>query len=924
MTSLREWLSRLRGAVTRRRSDSDLADELASHLELAEEELRAEGRSRREAARLARVRFGGATQAMADLRAQRGLPGIDTWWLDLKLGLRMLRKSWGLTLVGGLGMTVAISIGVFVFFVSELLLDSTLPLDEGDRVVALQTWDATSQRRAPTRLADFERWRESLQQVVEVSAFETVERNLVSNDGAAEPVEVAEITASGFRLARVAPRLGRALVEADESRDAPPVVLIGHGVWRSRFDSDPEVVGRTLRLGAATHTIVGVMPEGFAFPVNHSLWVPLRLGEPGSGRTLRAPPMGSVFARLAPGASLDTARAELLTVGLLPPSPTAEEVADPRREDPPRGETLHPRVVPYPFGFTGDFEADQVRWVLRIVLLLITLLLVPPCANVAILVYARTVMRQEELSTRFALGASRARVVGQLFLELLVLAAASAAVALLGVRSFFRFMEARQDATLPFWLDFGLTAETVAFTVGLAVLAAAIASLVPALQATRRLSGAALRGLSTRSALGLGAIWTALVVGQVAFSLAVLPAALEMAWGTLRTGILGPGFAAEEWLSARLAIDENARGDESADVRVGAVRDELARRLAGEPVVRGVAFAANVPGEEPWIRVEVEGRENSEVGLISGKELVQVNRVDDRFFELFRIRPLTGRLLDASDQRSDAVSVVVDRTFVEQLIGDGNPLGRRLRYRRGPQGDDDSQSRSHRWYEIVGVIDSLPANKTNGKVFHPAAAAFGGERTAITGEEASAAEPSSTIGAASTVLVRIGTEPVEPAERLREIGLAIDPNLRIDDVRTLEAIYREQAFGNNLGSTILGVVTLSVLLLSAAGIYALMSFTVNRRRREIGIRAALGAPPGRLLTAVFRRALRQLGIGAAIGILAAYLLRRSLPIVQFGGWEIPGVVPAAALLMVAIGLAAALGPSRRGLRIDPLKELREG
>jgi predicted permease len=897
VSTLREWIRRAWGALSRRRADGDLEQELAAHLELAEEELRRHGHSPREAARLARVRFGRPTRALERLRAQRGLPWLDCWWLDVKLGMRMLRKSWGLTLVGGLGMTVAISIGVVVSAFSDLMLESDLPLDEGERVVALQTWDATAQRRLPTSTADFERWRDTLRSVVDIGAFETIERNLiVGGDAPTEPVEVAAITASAFELARVSPRLGRALIESDEKQGAAPVVVIGHGIWKSRFDSDPEIVGKTLRLGATVRTIAGVMPEGFAFPVNHRLWVPLRIR---ANETLRAPPMGSVFARLAPGVTAAGARAELDTVGLAPGERLPQAAGAIAEET-----SVHPRLVSYPFGFTGDFEGAQVRWVVRIVLLLLALLLVPPCANIAILVYARTVARQEEIATRFALGASRARVVGQIFVELLVLAAAAACLALLATRTLLRFFESWQGDSAPFWIDFGLSLETVWFAAGLAVLAAAIASLIPAIQATARLSRSGIRGLRTRASLGLGATWTVLVVGQVAFSMAILPSAVEMAWGTLRSGVLGPGFAADEVLSARLPPDEPTaleppRAPDSHR-RLAAVRAELTRRLESETGVSDVAFVAAAPGEEPWIRVEIEGRATPESGPFAGHELIQVSRVGDGFFELFGLTPLTGRRFDIADHRADSSVIIVDRTFAEQLLGEGNPLGRRLRYPTPRR--DASADPAPRWFEIVGVVDSLPANKASGKVFHPA----------VAGEDDLA-----------TLLLRIGQDPAGHGERLREIAAAIDPALRVDEIRTLGAIYREQAIGNNMGVLLLASVTLSVLLLSAAGIYALMSFTVNRRRREIGIRAALGAHPSRLLAAIFRRALRQLGAGAACGIFAAVLLGRLLPIELAGGWKIPAVIPAAALSMIAVGLLATLGPARRGLRIEPLDELRE-
>ena len=245
----------------------------------------------------------------------------------------MLRRSWGLTLVGGLAMTVVMGIAVGIFAVADMGLWGTLPLDDGDRVVTIQTWDATAHRRHDTALPDFDRWRDALRAVEDVGAFQTVEHNLAIADGAAQPVSIAEMTASGIQLARVQPLLGRALVEEDEHDTAIPVVVIGYDVWQSRFSADPAVVGQTIRLGGTVHTVVGVMPENLAFPLNHRFWTPLRTGP---SDHVPAGPEGAVFARLAPGVTLEGAQAELMTIGLLPPTTVPETE-----------EQLHPRVVPY-------------------------------------------------------------------------------------------------------------------------------------------------------------------------------------------------------------------------------------------------------------------------------------------------------------------------------------------------------------------------------------------------------------------------------------------------------------------------------------------------------------------------------------------------------------------------------------------------
>jgi ABC-type antimicrobial peptide transport system permease subunit len=206
-----------------------------------------------------------------------------------------------------------------------------------------------------------------------------------------------------------------------------------------------------------------------------------------------------------------------------------------------------------------------------------------------------------------------------------------------------------------------------------------------------------------------------------------------------------------------------------------------------------------------------------------------------------------------------------------------------------------------RWYEVVGVVGNLPATTDARVAYHAAAAG--------------------QIHPAHLQL-RLRGDDADLAGRLRTVVASVDPALHVDEVRTLAAIYREHRFGDNLGAITIGAITASLLLLSAAGLYALMAFTVAQRRREIGIRSALGAPPGRLVAGVFRRAFRQIATGSAVGILAAYLVGRYLPIEQIGGLPIPGILPGAALFMLAVGVLASLGPARRGLRIDPTEALR--
>jgi predicted permease len=887
--------ARIRGFLRPGNLESDFDQEMAAHLDMAEEDGLRRGLTVEEARRAARVQLGGITQLRESWRAAWGLPWLDGFALDAKLGLRMLRRSWGLTLAGGLAMTIVITIAAVAFvFLDEFMGRTAPPLDEGERVVALQSWDAEAHRRRDVSRRDLERWRATLQSMDDLGGFQTIERRLMVESRPAEWVRVAEITASGFRLARVPPLLGRWIAEADEHVAAAPVVVIGHDVWRSRFASDSAVIGHTVRLGEVLHTVVGVMPEGFAFPLNHRFWIPLRSDPSGS---LKPAPEGVVFARLAPGVSLDGAEAELTTVGLLPPE-----------TGPASGDAPRPRVVPYTFAFTDDVERGELAWQQRIILFLVTLLLVPPCLNIAILIYARTVTRQEEFAARYALGASRGRIVVQLFVEVLVLSSAAGALALALARpiltqigEIFRRLPG-VGGSLPFWVDFGFSLRAALFVAGLAVLAALIAGLVPALQATGRVLPIALRSLGSRTGIPLGATWTALIVAQVGVALALLPSSMELAWGHLRPAVLGPGFAAGEFLTARLAIDPQHLPAAAADLpafasRVRSLRAEVVRQIEAAPGVSAVTLAAALPGAEPVEVIEID--EGTAGARRVSRYVFRANRVDQAFFAVFEARLLAGRTFDGGDFGA-AGTAIVDQTFVRQVLGDGNALGRRVRPAPAPGSDAGP------WYEIVGIVADRPANTSQGRIYVPLLPGARG--------------PGSPIHLA----LHAGHDPAAMSRRLQEIGTSLDETLRLDDVRRLDEVHSETQMFSNLTTSALAIVTLSVLLLSAAGLYALMSFTVARRRREIGIRTALGARPGRMLAGIFARSLWQIAAGVVVGVAAALVLHRSLNVEGLGGWHIPGILPAAAVFIMIIGLLSAAGPARRAVRVNPTEALRDG
>ena len=832
----------------------------------------------------------------------RMLERIRFSWLDVKLGLRMLRKYPGLSSASVIGMSVAIAIGAGAFSGIASVADTTLPLPEGDRVVVVRNLITTEPGRTSASLRDFVVWRDELESVEELSAFTTVSRTLVVPGAGVDLVRVARITASGFGIARTAPVLGRPLLEEDERSDAR-VVVIGFEEWQRRFEADPGIIGRQIGLGGETYTIVGVMPEGFRFPVAHSYWIPLVFG-PAERERPDAVPL-TVFGRLAEGTTLEEAQAELNTIG-----------ARMAAAYPETHERLRLRVLPYTHGLAEMSEAE-LRDVRRLRFFL-SLLLVVVAVNVAILVYARTVTRVGEIAVRTALGASRARVVTQLFAEALVLAATAAlvgltiaGVALAEVQELLELEAARargSEGALPFWVDLGLSPAVITYALALAIVGAVIVGVVPALKVTGRRLHPSLQQVSGRGGrLTLGRGWTALIVAQVAVAVAVLPFAVHFAEEVIAEGVQDAGYPAEEFLEAWLAMegadgprDTTAVGRSALEQRFTARTAELVRRLESDPAVAGATMRIFGSLERSEIE-DVASPGADRHSIAAGR--ARVDRVDPGFFDLYGMPILAGRAFTEADARAGATAVIVNRVFAEDHFGTSAVLGRRLRFVReqGDAGEVDAGP----WLEVVGVVRDFEADKYEplDKIYMPLDVA--------------------RMSPPIRLAIRVREDPaIRFAPRLREIAAAIDPALQLEGLVSAAERQRQWRRGKHFLAIATTAAMLSVLLLSAAGIYAMMSFTVASRRREIGIRSALGAHPRRLLRSVFARASAQIGAGVLLGAVGTVALDRAAG----GGPANDGnavVVLFVVVLMATVGLLAAIGPARRGLAVQPTEALRE-
>ena len=817
-------------------------------------------------------------------------------WLDWKLGARLLLKYPALTIIGGLSLAAAMAIGAVGIEVADELLYKRLPFDEGGRVVRLETQDTAASRVEQRVLHDFAIWRRSLKTVTELGAARVSERNVLTGEGRVEALRVAEITASAFPLTRVTPLLGRPLQPADEMPGAEPVVVLGYDVWQRQFLDDPAIIGRAVTVGRTARTVVGVMPPRFGFPRNQQLWVPLPIQDAAP----RQGPGVQVFGRLADGASWQDAAAELDVV-------SARLAAD----QPATHAQLRTRVR----AFAGRTPGDPLRFEDLALHAVVLLLLGAISANVATLIFARTAMRESEMVVRHALGASRGRVVAQIVTEGLVLALAAAVLGLVVAQTTVQYAwdQASQliGDGLPFWVDLRLEPAAIAYALLLALVAAALIGLLPALKATGASIQRGLQGItSTGGTMKFGGIWSFIVGAQVACTLLFVPAAVGIYTTSVQNRPAWTAFPTEHYLTFRLKMDTEALAGEQGvldDGQIGVRRarayEDLAGRLREEPGVTHVTHGDRLPTTSPdWVALEIEQDGAPPARLHGNYEGgFAMAAVGPGYHEAFGARIMAGRALQAADagapNGSVVVPVVVNEAFV-RVVG-RNPVGARVRtLQRG------SEREQGPWREIVGVVSDLwtvPADWSGAAYIYSAG---------------STAELDPVV-----VAVRVAGDAAPLAPRAAALARQIDAGLQLRDIATLqETVARQQVLGGNVGGFVVAGILLGSLVFSAAGLYALMAVAVQRRTREIGIRIALGANPRRVLRTVFARAGRQLGGGIIAGnSLILFLAWRADSLTA--DLLVSSVITS--VIMAAVGVLACAAPARRALRIQPTEALRQ-
>jgi putative ABC transport system permease protein len=802
--------------------------------------------------------------------------------LDFKLGLRMLRRYPGITAIGTVAMAMAIALGMLYVEGLTKGLHPTLPVASGDRIVTVRYWDIGTRTVEEQSLHDFAMSRTTVKTIEQFGAALVFTRNVVTEDHQVEPVRGAEVTANAFTLVGMTPLLGRTLTARDEQPAEPLAVVIGERLWTTRFARDPSAVGRSVKVGTADATIVGVMPERFGFPVNQHLWLPLRTD--GSLLAPRTGPPVTLFGRLAPGVSLRQAQAEIdgMTAGLAAANREAYK-------------NLQPWVVGYG---TPPLEGDtpMIANVLYAANTFFLLLLAVICTNVATLVFARTATRAWEVAVRNALGASRGRIIAQLFTEALVLTALAAALGTALAKLALRWgVTGIGGDVLPFWVNDSLSLTTMLYAGLLTVVAAVIVGVLPALRVTRlNLQDGLRREQGASANLRFGGVWTTVIVAQVAITVASIPLAAVLVIASNRFGRRAEAVGADRYLTAAVAFEGQEQETDAAarTVRRRQRLAELERRLRAEPGVEQVAFADRLPVmDTSKSSIEVDTAMGAPT---TGLRWSTLAHVSSGFFAAFGSAVVAGRNFSPADLERGHV-LIVNQSFTRLVFGDRNPVGQRIRIAHS---EENGAAADDGWYDVVGMVRDIgwqmPEPSEQAAMYHPALL-----------------QPGTSVSVAVQV-----HDPMGFAPRLRVLANGVAPEMQLTDVQRLTDVGGRGAMLTWTVTYVAGVVSCFVLLLSATGIHGLMSFIVARRTREIGIRVALGAPPLRIVSGIFMRAFLQVALGILAGSIVVALK------IDFGSVTQVLMLAGADAVMLTAGLVACALPLRRALRINPTAALR--
>ncbi len=792
---------------------------------------------------------------------------------------RAIARQPGLALLSVAALGLGIGLPTAMFSIVDGAVLRGLPVERPNQIFHLERrpvgrngegWQAHAR--------DYVAWQQQQRSFEPLAAFNTQTLTLRSEQGA-DRWNGAWITPSAFELLRTRAALGRVFNAQDAQPGAPPVLLLGHTVWRDRFASDPGVIGSTVHIDGRAHTVVGVMPPKFRFPGAEEVWVPLVVGV-AEAANADFPTM-DVFGRLRAGVSHSQARAEFGVIA----AQMAQRYPETNRD-------LDITVK----RFTERFIGETATTTMYVMLGAVLLVLLVACINVANLLLVRAVDRLREIAIRAALGASRGRIVRHLFLESIVLAAAGGALGIVVAIGASRTMATVfLTERLPYWAEVRLDARVLLFALALTCLAAIGAAIFPAYKSTRGNIAVTLYDTSRGSTgLRVGRLMRGLIVLEVAFSFALLAVTGLLVRGVRQVQAVPLGFATSDVFSARVTLPESY--DAAARLRYFA---ELNRSLAALPTASSVTLASNLPATRASSRrLSIDGQTYT---ADEDRPVARYNSISDEFFSTFNVQLLRGRAFGPQDNNAGQPVAIVNSKFVRNHFPDGNAIGQRIRF--GQPEDNEP------WRTIVGVVPDLWIGGLDAS----------GDRNPE-GVYLPLAQTASQ-GVAIAVRVR-GGRPLDIGGAVREAAFRLDPDVPLYEVKDMPHLVEDNSWFYGMGAGIMGACGVSALLLASIGLYGVIAFSVTRRAREFGIRMAVGASPAHVIRLVLRQT-GSLALGMIMGLVLALALARGVSSLLFGvSPNDPLVFSGVALTLAVVGLIATLVPAVRAAGIDPLSALR--
>jgi putative ABC transport system permease protein len=803
---------------------------------------------------------------------------------DLRFAVRLFAKERGFTVAAATALALGIGMNGTVFTVVNSFLFRSLPFDDPDRVMYVGERDSVTGRNFMVSWPDFQDWRDAQKSFVGLGAWSAGTMNVSGDGRPAERYNGAYFSANAFRVLGEHPIRGRDFLLEDDKPGAHPVVMLGERLWKSRYGADPSVIGAALRVNDVPATVIGVMPQRMQFP-DADLWMPL-LHVPGLAARKRDERFGvQAFGRLAPGVSRQQAQTELTTIA-----------ARLEQAFPETNRNIGATVM----AFNERLYAGPIRLVVLAAMGAVGFVLLIACVNVANLLLVRSIGRAKEMAIRVSIGATRWRILRQLLVESALLAGLGGALGLLLAFAGTRWFDAAtQGLGRPYYLQFTMDGHVLAFFATVCLATGILFGLAPAWHVSRVDVHEVIKKGGHGAIGGLGARrWaSALIIGELALTLVLLAGAGFMIRSFLALYQLDRGLETAHLLTLNLSLPNQKY---PTDERRASFFQRLDERLGAIGAIRGGTLASSVPfGGGPTLRMTIDGR-----GALPGEPPSQVTRVavGSRYFDTLGLALTRGRAFADTDSSVGHLVAIVNQRLVSMYFAREDPIGRRIQLLPDrPTGVEPP------WITIIGVSPTIRQRRLREP--DPDPVVYVPYRLAP--------EPSMVLMARTT------GEPSAMTSTLREEVRALDPDLPLFGIATMDEILAQRRWFDRVFGTMFAAFATVALMLSAVGLYAMTAYAVTQRTQEIGVRMALGAEARQVWWLFVGQLLGPLAIGLTLGMAGAFgvgRLLRSL-LAQTSATD-PLTLIIIAMVFAIVSLTACSLPTRRATAVDPVTALR--